>query len=282
MPEELIIDYRDDIRINRETFPIKNLHAYWGLRYGIYTCANAVRKKELPINQNAVRNGGKTVLFHTMMGMDDESAMLYNLCNNAIKFTQQGWVRIEISYIHEQIIFSVLDSGIGLDDQEQRKIFEAFTQADTSTTRLYGGTGLGLSISKNLARLLGGDLSVRSEKGKGSCFTLNIELGSDTGIRFMGEADTFQQLVSEYKHAAQARTLPKLRGEVLVAEDNAENQKLICHLLAQCGLQVTLVSKTLIWCCWIYKCRSWVARTRHSLFMANNLICLLLPSLPMS
>ena len=90
MPEELIIDYRDDIRINRETFPIKNLHAYWGLRYGIYTCANAVRKKELPINQNAVRNGGKTVLFHTMMGMDDESAMLYNLCNwfsiNVISF----------------------------------------------------------------------------------------------------------------------------------------------------------------------------------------------------
>ena len=171
--------------------------------------------------------------------------VLYNLCNNAIKFTQQGWVRIEISYIHEQIIFSVLDSGIGLDDQEQRKIFEAFTQADTSTTRIYGGTGLGLSISKNLARLLGGDLSVRSEKGKGSCFTLNIELGSDTDIRFMGEADTFQKLMSEYKTATQTQALPKLRGEVLVAEDNAENQKLICHLLAQSGLQVTLVDNGL-------------------------------------
>jgi CheY-like chemotaxis protein len=135
----------------------------------------------------------------------------------------------------------VFDSGIGLGKKEQEGIFDAFTQADSSTTRLYGGTGLGLSISKSLAELIGGDLSVRSEKGKGSCFTLNIEAGQIDGEEFIIDAKQFQYLVEEHKKATQVQEAPKLTGRILVAEDNPENQQLISHLLEQCGLDVTVV-----------------------------------------
>ncbi len=167
--------------------------------------------------------------------------VLLNLCSNAIKFTEKGWVRIEVSFAHNQIVFSVLDSGIGLDEKEQEKIFDAFTQADTSTTRLYGGTGLGLSISKSLAHLMGGDLSLQSEKGKGSCFTLNIGVGQISNQHFIADARQFQRLVEEHKKATQIQEAPKLTGSILVAEDNVENQQLIRHLLQQCGLTVTVV-----------------------------------------
>ncbi len=167
--------------------------------------------------------------------------VLLNLCSNAIKFTQEGWVRIEVFFTDSQVIFNVLDSGIGLDEKEQDRVFEAFTQADTSTTRLYGGTGLGLSISKSLAHLMGGDLSLKSEKGKGSCFTLNIGTGQVNNQLLIEDDKQFQSLVAEHKQAIQIQEAPSLTGSILVAEDNLENQQLIKHLLQQCGLQVTVV-----------------------------------------
>ena len=171
--------------------------------------------------------------------------VLYNLCNNAIKFTQQGWVRIEISYVHDHMIFNIIDSGIGLDEQEQKLVFDAFTQADSSTTRIYGGTGLGLSISRSLANLMGGDLTLQSEKGKGSCFTLTTHVGGGTKD-FIEDPHKFQCLMDDHKKASQARHIPQFNGQVLVAEDNAENQILIEYLLKQAGLQVTLVGNGLL------------------------------------
>ncbi len=115
---------------------------------------------------------------------DDAPGMLYtdrqrleqilkNLLSNAIKFTEQGEVSLSVSRAPgEGIAFSVRDSGIGIAPDQQESIFEAFRQADGTTNRRYGGTGLGLSISRDLANLLGGYISVSSEPGKGSVFTL--------------------------------------------------------------------------------------------------------------
>ncbi|MEP7156331.1 MAG: response regulator [Betaproteobacteria bacterium] len=101
--------------------------------------------------------------------------ILKNLLSNALKFTEKGSVSIEVSEpVAGSISFAICDSGIGIPPSQQEIIFEAFRQADGSTHRKYGGTGLGLSISRDLARLLGGDISVRSTAGTGSTFTLTL------------------------------------------------------------------------------------------------------------
>jgi CheY-like chemotaxis protein/nitrogen-specific signal transduction histidine kinase len=119
--------------------------------------------------------------------------ILTNLLSNAFKFTSQGEVRLEIEFLKEKgrdffsqkddgdsltqlIAFNVIDSGIGIPADKQQTIFEAFQQADGSTSRRYGGTGLGLSISRQLAQLLGGDILLDSEEDKGSTFTLYFPL----------------------------------------------------------------------------------------------------------
>lgn len=101
--------------------------------------------------------------------------ILRNLLSNALKFTDQGKVELRVSADEAgQVVFSVHDTGIGIAEQQQDVIFEAFRQADGSMHRKYGGTGLGLSISRDLARLLGGDIVVRSTPGKGSIFILTL------------------------------------------------------------------------------------------------------------
>src|SRR6185312_15562300 len=103
--------------------------------------------------------------------------ILKNLLSNAFKFTERGAVSMRVTASAAgQVAFAVRDSGIGIPPEQQQIIFEAFRQADGSTHRKYGGTGLGLSISRDLARLLGGDVTVQSEPGKGSIFTLRLPL----------------------------------------------------------------------------------------------------------
>lgn len=111
--------------------------------------------------------------------------ILRNLLSNAFKFTEQGFVRVEISCTEyqtdepdsgpvEMLAFAVTDSGIGISEANRELIFEAFRQADGTTARKFGGTGLGLSISLQLAKLLGGYITLQSEEGKGSTFTLYL------------------------------------------------------------------------------------------------------------
>lgn len=100
--------------------------------------------------------------------------ILLNLLSNAAKFTHDGKIEIVAKSINDHLSIAVIDTGIGISEEAIPHIFKEFQQADTSTTRQYGGTGLGLSISRNLAHLLGGDLTVESELGKGSTFTLVI------------------------------------------------------------------------------------------------------------
>ncbi|MDB4987917.1 MAG: histidine kinase [Myxococcaceae bacterium] len=100
--------------------------------------------------------------------------ILKNLISNAFKFTSKGEVRLCVSADADHVHFAVQDTGIGIAEHQQRIVFEAFRQADGTTNRKYGGTGLGLSISRDLARLLGGQLTLTSEVGSGSTFTLSL------------------------------------------------------------------------------------------------------------
>lgn len=103
--------------------------------------------------------------------------ILVNLMSNAFKFTEKGYVllKVEMADDNGQICFSVTDTGLGLSDEQQSRLFQAFSQADSSTTRKYGGTGLGLAICKSLANLMGGDIGVNSTPGKGSTFWCKVK-----------------------------------------------------------------------------------------------------------
>ncbi|MEZ4386741.1 MAG: two-component regulator propeller domain-containing protein [Candidatus Krumholzibacteriia bacterium] len=157
--------------------------------------------------------------------------ILVNLLGNAIKFTETGSVTLRVAVAAEgRLRFAVVDTGIGIAPAKQRVIFEAFRQADGSTTRQYGGTGLGLSISASLVRLMGGELAVRSDVDRGSEFFFNVPL---------------EQVVEGAPEAAAAaardHALP-VGLRVLVAEDNPVNQKVIQLQLDRLGHRVELVA----------------------------------------
>ena len=108
--------------------------------------------------------------------------ILLNLLSNACKFTKQGAVTLRARSIADGrglIEFAVADTGIGMTQEQQGKLFEEFSQADASTARRYGGSGLGLAIARKLARMMGGDVTVTSEPGKGSVFTARLPSGDD-------------------------------------------------------------------------------------------------------
>ena len=103
---------------------------------------------------------------------------LFNLLSNACKFTERGTVALAVAREavggQDWMIFSVSDTGIGMTPEQLAKLFEAFTQADAATTRRYGGTGLGLALSRRFCRMMGGDVTVESEAGRGSTFTIRL------------------------------------------------------------------------------------------------------------
>ncbi|MDR5891532.1 PAS domain S-box protein [Halomonas mongoliensis] len=161
--------------------------------------------------------------------------VLTNLVGNAIKFTEQGEVELAI---HVEAIdrtscrltCHVSDTGIGISAAQQKRLFTAFTQADTSTSRRYGGTGLGLVISQRLVEQMGGTLEVSSTPGKGSCFTVSLPLGIGTTL---------------LPHPPRTRppNLNRLRGKkILLAEDNPINQALTRRLLEDLGIEVSLAT----------------------------------------
>jgi CheY-like chemotaxis protein/HPt (histidine-containing phosphotransfer) domain-containing protein len=129
----------------------------------------------------------------------------------------------------------VADSGIGMTKQEQTRIFKPFEQADISTTRKFGGTGLGLCIAKNLAHILGGDISVKSEPKKGSQFVIEIATYNQGHHITML---TRSQLTKTTTTEQLADTSQHLKGRILVAEDNVDNQELIKLLLSQWDIKV--------------------------------------------
>ncbi len=167
---------------------------------------------------------------------------LINLINNAIKFTKEGsvYVNVSLQEVNNEpfIRFDVEDTGIGISPDKQELIFEEFTQADGSSTRSYSGTGLGLSITKKLAHLLGGELTVSGEMGKGSVFSLTIPANVD--VKSQPLFDKYKPVI-ELNQVGDTSEQDKFSGHVLVAEDSKSNQILIKLLLERFGLQVTIV-----------------------------------------
>jgi adenylate cyclase len=107
--------------------------------------------------------------------------ILLNLLSNACKFTKEGEVRLRARRVangRDWIELAVADSGIGMTPEQQAKLFEEFSQADAATAHRFGGTGLGLAITRKLARMMGGDVTVTSEPGKGSVFTVRLPGGA--------------------------------------------------------------------------------------------------------
>jgi len=173
--------------------------------------------------------------------------ILLNLVGNAIKFTESGSVRLVVRHAEEtgSLDFDVIDTGIGLTQGQLSNLFQAFVQADTTTTRRFGGSGLGLRISKCLAELLGGNLVVTSQIGKGSTFTATIPTGplNNTAIITQEEA---RRVVTEL-HSPKRSLAPqqavwapkKLNGmRILLAEDGPDNQRLITFVLRKAGAEV--------------------------------------------
>jgi|GEM_PF-3638851 len=162
--------------------------------------------------------------------------ILINLCNNAIKFTKSGSVRVTVIYHADakQMAFAVRDTGIGLTDEQRGRLFQAFEQADSSTTRKFGGTGLGLAISKRLAEMLGGNVTVESDPGQGSCFTVTV----DAGLQKPGNALTC--LPATTKDVVKEVRSQLLSGEILLAEDTPDNQRLFSLYIKKAGSQLTI------------------------------------------
>ncbi len=166
--------------------------------------------------------------------------VLINLTGNALKFTDQGQVRVAADRVEPgdpvRIRFSVEDSGIGMSSEQQARLFHAFSQADSSTTRKFGGTGLGLTISQRLVGLMGGEITARSERGKGSTFAFTVALPV---------APERSGAHPAWKAPAPAATVGLEGARVLLAEDNVINQEVAREILHGFGLKVDIANNGL-------------------------------------
>jgi len=159
--------------------------------------------------------------------------ILVNLVGNAVKFTSSGEVSVHVTHEEQEgdrllLRFAVRDTGIGIPEEKQQLIFEAFSQADGSTTRNFGGTGLGLTISERLARAMGGGITVASEPGQGSTFEFTVKVGV-----------AVEQTIEECEKRARV----SLEGaSVLVVDDNSTNRRILEELVAGWGMLPQTVS----------------------------------------
>lgn len=156
--------------------------------------------------------------------------VLTNMLGNSIKFTSKGSVTLRLTLLNvigseNNVLFEVIDTGIGIPDSKKHLLFQSFTQIDSSHTRKFGGTGLGLVISKQLVELMGGDMKVESTEGKGSTFSFNVRLQKSedilTGNDIAVELSDKQFLLGK---------------SILIAEDNLINQKVLSYMLETIGL----------------------------------------------
>lgn len=160
--------------------------------------------------------------------------ILINICNNAIKFTQSGSICVKVNYLNsnDTIEFTVIDTGVGLTPEQQVSIFEEYVQTDRSGQL---GTGLGLPISKKLANKLGGDITVSSEPGNGSAFRVSLSNAKASDEMLYSKPEETELSISDEDD----QHLSKLRGYVLVAEDNKDLQGLIGYYLNSIGVCYT-------------------------------------------
>ncbi len=201
--------------------------------------------------------------------------VFFNLVGNAIKFTEEGWIRLRVGpvdldnlppameerlgepmtaylagYETEFVQFEVEDTGIGIAEDRQDKIFESFTQADPSTTRKYGGTGLGLAICRNITHAMGGGIWLESTPGKGSRFRFIVELGrvpeeSAVDSSLKGQTLKTDCPVEELRKGESAKGMGEFAKQypcrILVVEDNETNRRVLMTLLTRMGFRPTCV-----------------------------------------
>ncbi|HBG25505.1 MAG: hypothetical protein A2Y10_14530 [Planctomycetes bacterium GWF2_41_51] len=199
-----------------------------------------LKAKEKNLDFKVIKNANLPLRIHT-----DKVRLrqcLINLIGNAVKFTERGHVYVNV-FLKEiedvpYIQFDIEDTGIGIPLHKQEIIFNPFTQVDGSSNRQYAGTGLGLSITKQLTRLLGGEIKLTSEAGKGSVFSLIIPTYSGLiDEQLMGKnhcEEPWESKILNFKHI-------KFAGNILVAEDVPNNQAVIKSFLQRLGLCVTVV-----------------------------------------
>ncbi|RYU62481.1 response regulator [Methylolobus aquaticus] len=194
-----------------------------------YTLANHAQAKGLEMICHV-----QPELGHSLIGDPARlRQVLINLLGNAIKFTKVGEVMVSVQLLEQTpssqtLGFSVVDTGIGIPHDRQSEVFERFTQANGSTTRLYGGTGLGLTISKQLVEAMGGRIELESEPGRGSRFSFTLTFAKDTAQRPLPEP-----------LASGASSLQGLR--VLGVDDNATNRVILARMLEGFGCRVETV-----------------------------------------
>jgi signal transduction histidine kinase/ActR/RegA family two-component response regulator len=177
--------------------------------------------------------------------------IITNLLGNAIKFTEIGSVVLRVSMRETRdrnslLVIEVQDTGIGMTEEQLGRVFDAFAQADTSTTRNFGGAGLGLRISAVLAKLLGGDLMVTSEVGVGSRFVLTINAGQCRNRPRIPIPEAHRRHCRSLQ-TVQAQPRPVVENplaglRILLAEDGPDNQRLIGFMVRKAGAQVTIVA----------------------------------------
>jgi signal transduction histidine kinase/FixJ family two-component response regulator len=165
--------------------------------------------------------------------------VLVNLVSNGLKFTETGEVTVSVDRLpcaddRLKLRFSVADTGIGMSPEQQARLFQPFTQGDSSTTREYGGTGLGLSICRELVEMMGGEIGVESTPGQGSAFTFTLP--------FELEPQPGDEPVVALSVATEPLALPFAGGRVLVVEDNAINQQVARGYLEELGLEVEIAA----------------------------------------
>ena len=166
---------------------------------------------------------------------------LINLVSNAIKFTDNGFVFLRILEEYHDgelfVRFDVEDSGIGIPQKDQEHIFESFSQVEKGSTRYFGGTGLGLAITGRLAELLGGSVSVASQEGKGSMFSLVIPAGVDAAKNKAGTKKQSRRKIIEF-----VNKVPRFSANVLVADDHEGCRLIIRKMLERYGIEVKTAS----------------------------------------
>ena len=170
--------------------------------------------------------------------------VITNLVGNAIKFTAEGGVTIRSRFIeggqgNDRLKLTILDTGIGMEQAQLKKIFDPFVQADASVTRKFGGTGLGLSISKRIVTALGGEIDVTSAVGKGTEISFEIACGDTSAQPRLSEQEYLDGLKAQPAKAALSQVAALSGGKVLVVDDGKANRQLIKLVLTKAGCIVT-------------------------------------------
>jgi len=223
----------------------------------VVDCVTALRPaaQERGLEMHAVLHGAVPAVVQT--DPHRLRQILVNLLGNAIKFTSHGGIQVDISYEegqarprieddgstpqlqHRRLRIVVTDTGIGIEPGKLQALFKPFIQGDASMTRRFGGTGLGLAISRRLARMMGGDIQVTSEAGRGSVFMVEIGTGPIDGVPMV------LKLPNEEAGRVSASTTPGVQGRairVLVAEDGEDNRRLVTHHLTKAGMQTSIAT----------------------------------------